>query len=72
MNKLLVALALTAVLATPALAAISKGRAETRTSPCCVDLQASVERRGTVGRSTSDYWQPCDLTFDACIVNNCD
>ena len=72
MNKLLIAVALTAALATPALAAIQK--AEPRPEHRHVASTFKPQWRGVEqsSRSASDYWQPCNSTFHAYIVNNCD
>ena len=72
MNKLLIAVAFTAALATPALAAIQKAepRPEHRHAASTFKPQwRGVEQSS---RSAGDYWQPCNSTFHAYIVNNCD
>ena len=70
MNKLLIALTLTAGIATPALAAIQK--AEPRPEHRHVASVFKPEWKGVKqsSRWTSDYWQPCNSTFHAYIVNN--
>jgi hypothetical protein len=72
MDKLLIALALTAALATPALAAIQK--AEPRPEHRHVASIFKPQWKGVEqsSRSASDYWQPCNSTLHAYIVNNCD
>ena len=69
MTKLLIALTLTAALATPALAA-----AEPRPENRHVASDFRPQWRGVEqsSRWESDYWQPCDLTFHVYTVNNCD
>ena len=72
MNKLLIALTLTAGIATPALAAIQKAepRPEHRHAASTFKPQwRGVEQSS---RWADDYWQPCNSTFHAYIVNNCD
>ena len=72
MNKLLIALALTAALATPAVAAIQ--RVEPRPEHRHVASTFKPRWKGVEqsSRSAGDYWQPCNSTFHAYIVNNCD
>jgi hypothetical protein len=72
MNKILIAFALTAALATPALAAIQK--AEPRPEHRRAESVFKPQWRGVEqsSRSASDYWQPCNSTFHSYIVNNCD
>jgi hypothetical protein len=74
-NKFLVALALTAALATPALAAVQK--AEPRPDHGHVEstFKMGGEAKGREVQSRSagnSYWQPCNSTFHSYIVNNCD
>jgi hypothetical protein len=71
MNKLLIALALTTALVTPALAAIQK--AEPRPEHRHVASIFKPQWKGVEpsSRWASDYWQPCE-TFHGYISNNCD
>ena len=72
MNKLLITVALTAALATPALAAIQKAepRPENRHIASTFKPQWKDVRQSS--RSAGDYWQPCNSSFHAYIVNSCD
>ena len=72
MNRFLVATALTAALATPALAAIQK--AEPRSEHRHVASTFKPQWKGVEqsSRSAGGYWQPCNSTFHAFIVNGCD
>lgn len=72
MNKLLIAIALTAGLATPALAAIQKAEARPQHRHVASTLKPQWKGVERSSRSASDYWQPCDSTFHSYIVNNCD